>query len=172
MAVRRMLPNGPSTRHRLGGSVNHFNPSQKVRTMSIKQLTVLTGSSLAELGRVISGLSGAGLDIRAHCLVDNGDGYCKLRMIVSEPDKAVEILQENNIAVVVNEVLMVETDDRPGGLSRLFDYFREEDILLEYTYTAASDKAGTALMVFRFSDNAKAAAVLEKNGLKLLGSRG
>ena len=65
--------------------------------MTFKQLTVLTGNSVSHLSNVMSFLGSGGVNIRAHCLVDNGDGYCKLRMVVSEPDKAIEILQSAKI---------------------------------------------------------------------------
>lgn len=138
--------------------------------MTIKQLTVLTGNSVSHLSNVMSFLSGGGVNIRAHCLVDNGDGYCKLRMVVSEPDKAVGILQANKYTAVVNDVVLVETDDKPGGLSRLLKLLEKDDIQIEFSYTAASESPGIAMMVFRFSDNSKAIKILEKNGLKLIKS--
>jgi hypothetical protein len=136
--------------------------------MTVKQLTVLTGNSTLHLGKVTSLLSDEGVDIRAHCLVDNGDGHCKLRMIVSEPDKAMDILQANKIAVVFNDVVTVETDDKPGGLNRMLKTLEGDDIRIEYSYTAASELPGIAVMVFRFSDNAGAVSSLAKSGLKLI----
>ena len=136
--------------------------------MSTKQLTVLTGNSAAHLSNVLSHLSNEGVNIRAHCLVDNGDGNCKLRMIVSQADKAVEILQGNKFATVANDVVIVETADEPGELTRMLKMFSSDDIQIEYTYTAASKQPGTALMVFRFSDNAKAVGILAQNGMKIL----
>jgi hypothetical protein len=134
--------------------------------MEVKQLTVLTGNSALHLRRVISLLSNEDVDIRAHCLVDNGDGYCKLRMIVSNPDKAVALLQSNKYAVVANDVVMVETDDKPGGLSVMLKMLESEDVHIEYSYTAAGVSPGVAEMVFRFSDNKRALDILEKNGRK------
>ncbi len=136
--------------------------------MTVKQLTVLTENSAVILSSVMSHLSHAEIDIRAHCLVDNGDGNCKLRMIVSSPEKAVEILEDRKVTAVVNEVVIVETDDKPGGLSRVLRLFEGDDIQIEYTYTAASDLPGVAVMVFRFSDNARAIDVLERNGQRLV----
>jgi len=135
--------------------------------MIVKQLTVLTGNAVLHLSNVISYLSDGGVDIRAHCLVDNGDGHCKLRMIVSKPDKAIEILHNKKFATVLNDVVLIETDDKPGGLSRMLKMLEGDDIQIEYSYTAASELAGIAVMVFRFSDNEKAVGVLERNGLKL-----
>jgi hypothetical protein len=135
--------------------------------MTVKQLTVLTGNSALRLSKVLSHLSNEGVNIRAHCLLENSTGNCKLRMIVSDPEKAVEILQSQNIAAVVNDVVMFETDDKPGGLSRMLKMFEGDDIQIEYTYTAASALPGTAEMVFRFSDNTRAINVLERNGMKL-----
>ena len=133
--------------------------------MTVKQLTVLTGNSASHLRKVISLLSNKAVDIRAHCLVDNGDGYCKLRMIVSDPDKAIELLQSNKYAVVANDVVMIETDDKPGGLSVMLKMLEGDDIRVEYSYTAASVSPGIAEMVFRFSDNTRALGVLRRNGL-------
>ena len=133
--------------------------------MIVRQLTVLTGNSAMHLRKVISLLSNEDVDIRAHCLVDNGDGYCKLRMIVSDPDKAIALLQNNTYAVVTNDVVMIETDDKPGGLSVMLKMLESDNIQVEYSYTAASVSPGIAEMVFRFSDNTKAIGVLEKNGI-------
>ena len=140
--------------------------------MNFKQLTVLTGNSVSHLNDVLMLLGGEGINMRAHCLVDNGDGFCKLRMVVSEPDRAAEILQANKLTAVVNDVVLVETDDRPGGLSRLLKMLETGGIQIDYSYTAASEMTGVAMMVFRFSDNKKAVQLLAKNGLKPIKSDG
>jgi len=133
--------------------------------MTVTQLTVLTGNSASHLRKVISLLSDEEVDIRAHCMVDNGDGFCKLRMIVSDPDKAIALLQSNQYAVVANDVVIIETDDKPGGLSVMLNRLAEDDIRIEYSYTAANVSPGIAEMVFRFSDNTRALGVLERQGL-------
>ena len=138
--------------------------------MTFKQLTVLTGNSVEQLNNVMSFLGSGGVNIRAHCLVDNGDGYCKLRMVVSEPEKAIEILQSGKFTAVVNDVVLIETDDKPGGLSRLLKMLEKDDIQIEYSYTAVSALPGIAMMVFRFSDNLKAVKILAANGLKFIKS--
>jgi len=138
--------------------------------MSFKQLTVLTGNSVSHLSNVMSLLGDGGVNIRAHCLVDNGDGYCKLRMVVSEPDKAIEILQAQKFTAVANDVVLVETDDQPGGLGGLLNMLESDDIQIEYSYTAVSQTPGIAMMVFRFSENRKAVKIFEANGLKLIKS--
>ncbi len=134
--------------------------------MTVKQLTVLTGNSASHLRKVISILGNDGIDIRAHCMVDNGDGYCKLRMVVSDPDKAMAILQRSQYAVVANDVVMIETDDKPGGLNLMLKMLEGDDVQIDYSYTAASVSPGIAEMVFRFSDNSRAIGVLERSGLE------
>jgi hypothetical protein len=136
--------------------------------MKNRQLTVLAGNSASQVGRVFSLLSDAEIDVRAHCLVDNGDINCKLRLIVSDPEKAAQVLQRYHFTTVFNDVLIVETDDKPGGLSRILKSLESSTIQIAYTYTAASEAPGIALMVFRFSDNDQAAAILEQNGLTVL----
>lgn len=136
--------------------------------MNNRQLTVLTGNSAPHVASVFSTLSQAGVNVRAHCLVDNGDVNCKLRLIVSDPDKAVGVLADHKFTTVVNDVVIVETDDKPGGLSRILKLLEGHDIRITYTYTAASESPGIAVMVFRFSDNAQARKILEQNGINLL----
>ncbi len=125
------------------------------------QITVLIENAALRVGKAFSVLAREGINIRAHCLVDNGDGYCKLRMVVSDPDKALEVLKQNRLVAVPNEVVIVDTDDKPGSLSRLLDLFRGRDVQIEYSYVAVSEKPGTAVMVFKFSDNAAALRVLK-----------
>jgi hypothetical protein len=137
-------------------------------TMNNRQLTVLTGNSAPHVGSVFSILSHAAVDVRAHCLVDNGDVNCKLRLIVSDPDKAVAVLEAHNFTTVLNDVVIVETDDKPGGLSRMLASLEGRDIRITYTYTAASESPGVAVMVFRFSDNAQARKILEQKGVSLV----
>jgi hypothetical protein len=137
--------------------------------MKTQQLTVLTGSSAKHLGSLFSLLSRQGVDIRAHSLVDNGDGHCKLRLVVSDPERAMDILKANRFAVVANDVLIVETDDKPGGLSRMLQLFAKEDVRVEYTYTAAGGTPGMATMVFRFSDNRRAENILKESGIRPAG---
>ncbi|RTZ94949.1 MAG: hypothetical protein DSY90_14995 [Deltaproteobacteria bacterium] len=134
--------------------------------MIVRQLTVLTDNSASHLGDLIARLGREGIDIRAHCFVDNGDGNCKLRMIVSNPDAAEIVLQKHHLAVVANDVVVVEVDDKPGGLGRILAIFAAGDVRIAYSYIAVSETPGTALMVFRFSNNSKAARLLKENGVK------
>jgi len=57
-------------------------------------------------------------------------------------------------------------------LSRLLKMLEEDDMQIEYSYTAASASPGIAMMVFRFSDNLKAVKILAAAGLKLIKSEG
>jgi len=134
--------------------------------MIARQLTILTENSAMRLGQVISDLGDKGIDIRAHCFVDNGDGHCKLRMIVSDPDLAVASLRDLRLAVVENDVVVVEVDDQPGGFSRILAMLAPNEIKITYSYVAVSETPGTALMVFRFSNNEQAARLLTENGVK------
>jgi hypothetical protein len=136
--------------------------------MNNRQLTVLAGNLAQDVSRVFSLLSETTVDVRAHCLVDNGDTNCKLRLIVSDPEKAAQVLLRHQFTTVFNDVLIVEIDDKPGGLSRILKCFGGTDIQIAYTYTAASEAPGTAIMVFRFSDNTRAGTILEHNGIKVL----
>ncbi len=133
-----------------------------------QQLTVLTGNGARDVGRVFSLLGEAGIDVRAHCLVDNGEIHAKLRLIVSEPERAAAALAAGKLTAVLNDVVVIEVEDRPGALGRILDALAGEPIAVAYTYTAVSPRPGTAVMVFRFSDNLRAEEALRRQGIRTL----
>jgi len=133
-----------------------------------QQLTVLTGNTARDVGRVFSLLGEAGIDVRAHCLVDNGEIHAKLRLIVAEPERAAAALAAGKLTAVLNEVVVIEVEDRPGALGRILDALAAVPVAVSYTYTAVSPRPGTAVMVFRFSDNALAEEALRQQGIRTL----
>ena len=50
----------------------------------------------------------------------------------------------------------------------MLEMIENDELQIEYSYTAASELPGIAVMVFRFSDNKRAVDVLERHGVTLL----
>ena len=65
-------------------------------------------------------------------------------------------------------VLTVEMEDRPGALSDILALLGEQNINLEYTYAFLTREKDKAYLVIKVADNAAAADILKKNGVKVI----
>lgn len=133
--------------------------------MTIKQISTFVENKAGRLAKVTALLAENNIDLRALSLADTPD-FGILRIIVSETDKALEVLKEGGYVAKITPVLAVEIDDRPGGMSAVLDVLAKNDISLEYTYAFITRHAGSAYMICRVEDNEKAEALLAEAGIK------
>lgn len=135
--------------------------------MKLKQIAVSIENSPTRLFEVTQALGQAGINLRALNLVDTGL-FGQLRLLVSDVATTRRILMEMQIPAQVNEVIAVEIEDKPGSLSRLLKPLVDAGVVVKYTYAYVSTASGAAIMIFRFSDNDAAIAVLQRQKVKIL----
>jgi len=135
--------------------------------MELKQIVISIENSPSRLYNVIKGLSDAGVNLRALNLVDTG-AFGQLRLLVSDVNKARQILMEMNIPAYVNEVVAAEIDDKPGSLAKILLPLMEANVRAAFMYAFIGKSVGKAIMIFRFTDNEKAIEIFQKNGVTLL----
>ena len=68
----------------------------------------------------------------------------------------------------INEVVAAEIEDKPGSLAQVLKPLFEANVQVVYTYAFIGFSQNKAVMIFRFSDNARAIEVLQANGVNLL----
>jgi len=120
--------------------------------MFVKQLSLFLENRSGRLGCATHTLAERNINILALSLADTAD-FGILRLIVSNPDGAVEALKAAGFTVVINEVVAVGVEDKPGGLAAILDILSKDDINVEYMYAFSSVTTGRAALVFRFEDN-------------------
>jgi hypothetical protein len=103
-------------------------------------------------------------------LVDTG-AFGQLRLLVSDVAKARQLLMKMHIPAMVNDVLAAEIEDRPGQLARVLKPILDANIQVVFMYAFLRERQERAIMIFRFSDNDKAIAVMQENGVKLLDAK-
>jgi hypothetical protein len=135
--------------------------------MELKQIVIAIENSPVRLYNVIKGLSDAGINLRALNLVDTG-AFGQLRLLVSDVNKARQILMEMNIPAYLNEVIAAEIDDQPGSLAKILLPLMEGNVRVAFMYAFIGKSVGKAVMIFRFTDNEKAIEIFQKNGITLL----
>src|SRR5271157_499732 len=109
--------------------------------MKIKQLSIFLENKSGRLTEVTEALSSAHINISAFSVADTAD-YGILRMIVSKPEQAEQLLKAKGLSVHITEVIGLVVPNEPGGLHRALQILSSEGISVEYMYAfALSDRA-------------------------------
>jgi hypothetical protein len=124
-----------------------------------KQLALFLDNRPGMLARVCDALSAAKVNIYAISTSDTVD-YNVVRMVVSDPAKALFVFEEHGTLVVEDDVLMITGDNKPGSLAKFAHKLADAKINIEYAYCATPPDAKRGLLIMRVSDVKKAMKVL------------
>jgi hypothetical protein len=124
------------------------------------QLAVFLANRPGALMRVCAALAQAGINIHALTTSDTVD-HSVVRMVVSDPTKALMLLGEAGVLALEGDVLMIEAENKPGVLEQIAERLAEAKVNIEYLYLASSPEARHGLLVLRPSDVEKAQRVLK-----------
>lgn len=138
--------------------------------MKLKQTSVFLENKKGRLWKALSTLREADINIRALSIADTSE-FGILRMIVPDPEKAREALEDNQFVVKTNEVIGVEIPDEPGGLDTVLGILNEKDINVEYLYAFVEKREGHAIVVLRTEDIDAGMKTLKDAGVNLLSPR-
>jgi hypothetical protein len=127
--------------------------------MKAKQVSVFLENKSGRLNEVAQILGEAGINISAFTVADTSD-FGVLRLIVSEPDKACEVLKANHFSVRTTDVVLVKSPNRPGALSHLLKILNAGGVFIEYLY-AFSMNEDMAVFVIRPTNLEKCIRILE-----------
>ncbi len=124
-----------------------------------RQLAVFLENRPGTLARVCDALAQAKINIFAITTSDTVD-HSVIRMVVSDPRKALLLFEEHGTLVVEDDVVMVDGDNKPGSLARIAHKLADAKINIEYCYSATSPDAKKGLLILRTSDSSKSLKVL------------
>ena len=135
--------------------------------MHITQISVFLENKSGRLASVTESLAKANVNIRALSIADTSD-FGILRLIVDQPEEALEILKAGGFAVSATEVIAVSVPDKVGGLAEVLRIFNENHINLEYLYVFIGHSTNKAITVCRVENQEKAVAAMNKEGILVL----
>ena len=98
----------------------------------------------------------------------NESDFGVARMIVSNVALARQILMENNMPARIDDVVVIEIDDRPRSLEKILSHLQQASVIVNYLYGFALLHQERACMVTSFSDNQKALINLKEYGVCVL----
>jgi len=135
--------------------------------MLIKQISIFIPNKKGSLSQLTDILVAHNIDIRAIAVFDTAE-FGILRIVVDDPDRAVEILNNEGIVAKVSKVIAVEPEDKPGSLNQIFTILRDADINIDYIYSFIMRKKEMPYIILKVDDQEKAVEVLTANGINVI----
>ena len=132
--------------------------------MIIKQLSVFLEDKSGSLTDLTHILSVNNINITALSMAESTD-YGIVRMVVGQPDLAINVLKQNGFSVNLTDVVCLQIPNKPGGLHDALQILSENNINIDYMYAFSAE--GAALAVIRSSSVEEMIAVLQRNKMKL-----
>ncbi len=102
--------------------------------MKVKQLTVFLENRSGRLAEVADMVGQAGINIRGFSTTEAAE-YGIVRLILTDPERARELLHDAGFTTHFAEVLCVNVEDVPGGLATVLDQLRDAGVSIDYLYS-------------------------------------
>ena len=135
--------------------------------MTIKQLSVFLENKTGRINDVTKTLGKEGINMHAFSMAESTD-FGIMRLIVSDVDRAVEVLRAADFAVMLTDVVCISCPNVAGSLAEILDRLAAEKIFIEYMYAFA--QGDTANVVIRPTHIDKCVEILEKQHCNVLGN--
>lgn len=135
--------------------------------MRIKQLSVFLENRIGHLSHICQTLAKAEINILALTLADTSD-FGILRLIVRQWEEAKEALERAHCTVNAVEVMAIEVPDRPGGMEHILQVAEKAELGIDYMYAFTLKRHENAILIIRFTDLERAAAVLVDADIKVV----
>ena len=133
--------------------------------MKAQQLSVFLENKSGRLTEVTEALGKANINLSAMSIADNSD-FGILRCIVSEPERAYQVLKEAGFAVKMTDVIALNCPNTSGSLAVVLDYLSSQGVFIEYLYSFAA--GDIAHVVIRPTDLDSCDKILEAKKVDLI----
>ena len=129
--------------------------------MIVKQVCAFVENKTGRLSELADILASNGIDISALSLADSTD-YGILRMLVSDPQKAVDVMKSAGVVAKITEALAVAIEDVPGGFAKVVNLLSEKNLEVKYMYASVGHIHGKALMILGIDNAAEAEQIISQ----------
>ena len=133
----------------------------------LKQLSIFAENKKGTMQQITQILFENDVNILGSVNNDSAE-YGIVRMVVSEPDKAMEALIAAGYLCRVIEVIGVEVEDKTGNLNDLLLTLKDSNVSVDYLYLSFNRDSGKPIMVFHTEDTMEVRACLKSRGYTVL----
>jgi len=127
--------------------------------MMVEQVTVFLQNEKGRLMELTKVLAENDININALSVAENAE-YGVMRMLVSDSEKAIDVLKHAEFSVKKTNVILINAPDIPGALAGILAKLADENINVSYMYGYSSEEVSH--LILKVSDPDKAVGILEK----------
>ncbi|HPH02441.1 MAG TPA: ACT domain-containing protein [Spirochaetota bacterium] len=128
-------------------------------------LTVFMENKPGKLERITGILADAGVNLRGITVASGGE-FGVVRVLVTDHERAMQVLRSANLTVSVQESIVAVVEDEPGGFHRLLGILTKNNINIEDCYGFVLENSKKAAIVIDVTDRARAEEILRGNGIE------
>ena len=132
------------------------------------QVSIFLENKLGRLKKVTALLKQEKINIRSIHLNHTANGWGILNLVVSDPQRALELLNEGGMSAALREIVVVRMADTPGGLDDLLDGISRAEVNFTNAYGRVVDDGGSAYFVIDIQDIPDARIRLEEIGFEIV----
>ena len=134
------------------------------------QLSAFLDNRAGVLATLAEDLGRHGICIRALTVANLVD-HAVIRLVVTEPQKALHLLGDRGVLALTSEVLAIDMPDQAGALADIARRLARAGVNIEYAYGSGPASEGRAVAYMHVSDLKKARAALGNGKTKSRASR-
>ena len=133
--------------------------------MTVNQISIFLENKYGKLCEILELLSAANIRIIAATVADTSE-YGILRIIVSDPERAYEVLKNNNVSANLTDVLAIATDSNASSFAQTLSYFTKAGVSIEYMYCFSLN--GKSILILRTTNRNAAREVIRRQNIEYI----
>ena len=114
----------------------------------LNQVSVFTENKKGSLRRITAVLAQAGINIYTMLANDSAE-FGIIRLIVTDPDTALQALKDANYQCRLDKVIAIEMGDTPGSLDKILEALQEANVSIDYLYISYDRHAAAPVAIFK-----------------------
>src|SRR5437764_8982139 len=130
---------------------------------SVRQFNVFLENRLGALLNVVRRFETTDIRIVSLTVVDSAD-CAIIRMVLSDPERALEIFQQAKLPVTESDLLVVHLPDGPGSIPSICKALLAAEINIDYAYTLLVGTSGQPAFALHVDTHETAVNILLRQG--------
>jgi hypothetical protein len=148
------------------GSVLDLSTARGRDWPSVRQFNVFVANRLGGLANVVRQFETTDIHIVALTVIDSSD-CAIIRLVLSDPERALEIFERAGLPVTESDLLVVQLPDGPRPLLAICKALLAAEINIHYAYPLLIGPRGKAALALHVENHEAGAATLDAKGFVL-----
>ena len=131
------------------------------------QLSLFVENKPGKLDKILNIFTGMKIDVRAFTIASS-DKFGIIKLLVSNPFKAKEMLKDSGFTVALTEVVVIEVDNISYGLKEITAFFVKQNINIDNAFGLICGKDSKAVISIEADDLPEIKDLLANKGFTVL----